>query len=1163
MPDTLFISYKSEENPFALQLAAALKNHGVNIWIDRMDIRPGDNWDEAIDEALKRHCRGMIVILTPDYLKSRVCHDEWSYALEKDWPIFPILLRRLNDDDIPFRLRRIQRLNFLDWLDDKAYQAQFELLVERIQRDQNDSFGDVPSAEIQYLTSLIADLESQQGVENHIALSAQSEVVRVDPRPRKNVEPSLALLLKSPTPERELRPETKKIENIQQAVADHDKFVLIGDPGAGKTTTIRRLALEMARARLEGLKMGDSSFALPFLVYLPRWSDESTAVDFIRRRWEATYMSGDVVRKLQSGQVRLYLDGLNEMGGEGKNKAALLRQWLQSPDGPRYAVLTCRQGDYHGDLKLGDLPTVLVEPLTDEKIREFAVQHLGEEQAKTFLEKVFPQYERYDSDGDRKRKDERSLLHLARNPYLLAALALIFEYGGDLPRNTGALFHQLVTVLWERERLRQTPSWIPLEQMQAGFGNLAFSMIDEDQPIDVLVDYAEGKLGNTDLLNVGRSANLITMNGDEMRFSHQLMLEYFAAVGLSRVEFETKLRKPSFGYFGRTVGKWDEAVIALCGLLADSSSVIIQITGIDPLLAADCLASGIEVSDSARAKVIDTLSAALNNNNATMRGSVTLALGQIGDPAAVPPLLDILRDADEIVRGRAWEALGNIGTPAVPRLLESLRDFNEKVRAGAANALGNIKDPVALPNLLEALHDPSPQVRASAAAALGNIGDPIAITALSDALRDSDISVRRLAANALGNIGDPVALPNLLEALHDPSPQVRASAVAALGNIGDVTAVSSLLEALHDKDSDVRSHTTQALGSIGDVASISSLLETLGDTDWLVRRNAVEALEKIGTPAIPGLLDTLRDLKKYGRAAAALALGRIGDLTATPVLLDTLHDREAVVRKNVVEALGQIGDPTTTPALLSTLSDSDPYVRSETAKTLGILGNPSAVPSLIEALSDTERLLGTGKEFVCDHAAEALEKIGTSEGLEVVHRWWDNPVPFYLKGLLAENAAIREGAAYRLGEIGDSTAVPGLAEALRDSDDRVRYKAIEALTRIGTPAIAGLLHALHDCDDLWVLGRAVVVLKNIGELAIPELLVALHDSEANVRRIAVVVLGNIGDSAVIPILLDTLRDSDADVRSDAVWALGQIGTPEALEAVRRWREEQGNSDKSK
>ncbi len=104
------------------------------------------------------------------------------------------------------------------------------------------------------------------------------------------------------------------------------------------------------------------------------------------------------------------------------------------------------------------------------------------------------------------------------------------------------------------------------------------------------------------------------------------------------------------------------------------------------------------------------------------------------------------------------------------------------MRRAAAEALGKIGDPQALPALIEALKDKDSGVREVAAGALREIG-PQALPALIEALKDKDSEVRRAAAEALGKIGGPQALPALTEALKDEVRWVRRAAVEALAAV--------------------------------------------------------------------------------------------------------------------------------------------------------------------------------------------------------------------------------------------------------------------------------------------------------------------------------------------------------------------------------------------
>ncbi|WP_321507102.1 HEAT repeat domain-containing protein [uncultured Methanoregula sp.] len=60
----------------------------------------------------------------------------------------------------------------------------------------------------------------------------------------------------------------------------------------------------------------------------------------------------------------------------------------------------------------------------------------------------------------------------------------------------------------------------------------------------------------------------------------------------------------------------------------------------------------------------------------------------------------------------------------------------------------------------------------------------------------------------------------------------------------------------------------------------------------------------------------------------------------------------------------------------------------------------------------------------------------------------------------------------------------------------------------------------------------------------------LDDDEMN-RWKAAEALGRIGNPAAVAPLIDTLWDDDARVRLKAAWALGRIGEPDALRPLQR------------
>jgi HEAT repeat protein len=144
---------------------------------------------------------------------------------------------------------------------------------------------------------------------------------------------------------------------------------------------------------------------------------------------------------------------------------------------------------------------------------------------------------------------------------------------------------------------------------------------------------------------------------------------------------------------------------------------------------------------------------------------------------------------------------------------------------------------------------------------------------------------------------------------------------------------------------------------------------------------------------------------------------------------------------------------------------------------------------------------------------------------------------------------VQYGAAEALGEIGDSGAVEPLTAALKnDAYSGVRWKAAEALSKIGAPAVEALIGALsHDDDDVrW---KAAIALGEIGDRrAVEPLIILLCDEDRFVKSHAALALGAIGEPAVNP-LLRALREGDGNLRWGAAIALGKIRDPRAIEPL--------------
>jgi HEAT repeat protein len=191
---------------------------------------------------------------------------------------------------------------------------------------------------------------------------------------------------------------------------------------------------------------------------------------------------------------------------------------------------------------------------------------------------------------------------------------------------------------------------------------------------------------------------------------------------------------------------------------------------------------------------VKSLIAALKSRDLQVRKAAAIALGEIGDPSAVEPMIAMMREgvklghlldsgaqyrrheAEEM--SKALEILSKSGRSSIEPLLSTVEGKAINVRKEAVRKLGSFKDQLALDPLLKDLYDED--VVKEAILALGKIGDPRAVEPLSNMLKAKDVDIRYSAASALGNIGDPRALDYLEPLLLDDYSSVREAAKGSI-----------------------------------------------------------------------------------------------------------------------------------------------------------------------------------------------------------------------------------------------------------------------------------------------------------------------------------------------------------------------------------------------
>lgn len=188
------------------------------------------------------------------------------------------------------------------------------------------------------------------------------------------------------------------------------------------------------------------------------------------------------------------------------------------------------------------------------------------------------------------------------------------------------------------------------------------------------------------------------------------------------------------------------------------------------------------------------------------------------------------------------------------------RDYNARI--GLMNIMGEIGDPAALPVLAEILESAEqPSSINTAGRNIGRIGGAEAYSVLLSALAasaarpDAQGEVRETAiVMGMGLAGAPQGIPLLKDVMEDPSKpeKTRIYAAGCLGMLGDSSGLDLAIESLNSDDYLISIPGARALAEIADPSSIEVLEARYENADNLLLKEAIKmALFQVETAQKP------------------------------------------------------------------------------------------------------------------------------------------------------------------------------------------------------------------------------------------------------------------------------------------------------------------------
>ena len=372
---------------------------------------------------------------------------------------------------------------------------------------------------------------------------------------------------------------SEKQSGIQ--VAKQSQYLMVlGAPGSGKSTFLRRMGLEALKGK-EG-NFGHES--IPVFIELKRFKpSEINIEDCITNEFKTCGFPQpeELIEKLlKQGKLLILLDGLDEVPTKHLNPAIdQIQEFVEKYQQNRF-ITSCRTAAYHQNFR---------------KFKNVEIADFDETQIGEFI------YNWFQSDEDKesgtadivwqKLQDNSGMKELAKTPLLLTFLCLVYDRSQSFPTNRSTLYQKALRILLEEWAAEKR---IQREEIAAGLNTdleeillseIAYQGFEADklffsrqELIDQITDFIDNNLNapkhlaGKDILHAieVQQGILVERARDAYSFSHLTLQEYLTAKYIVDNRLAGKMVSQHL-----TDERWHEVFLLVAGLMGGGADELL------------------------------------------------------------------------------------------------------------------------------------------------------------------------------------------------------------------------------------------------------------------------------------------------------------------------------------------------------------------------------------------------------------------------------------------------------------------------------------------------------------------------------------------------------------------------------------------------------------